>query len=78
MDKTQDTWGRPQAHLGWRSAIACDMSARQTRGPARSSVASDRLAHAELVARRGMLLIVVAALLLTGAMVLATSIATLH
>lgn len=54
------------------------MSARQPTGlePERSSVASDRLRHSELVARRGMLLIVVAALLLAGAMVLATTIAS--
>ena len=77
MDTTHDAcaakpiWLPPGHRVG-------DMCARQTTGPrpARSSVASDRLRNSELVARRGMLLIVVAALLLAGAMVLATTIAS--
>lgn len=45
-------------------------------GPAQSMVTSGRLGRSELVARRGMLVIMTAALLLAGAMVLATGIAS--
>lgn len=52
-----------------------DMSARHGMGLGRprGPVTSGRLGRSELVARRGMLLIIIAALILAGAMLLATS-----
>jgi hypothetical protein len=79
----------PLGPIGWGHAargielvesehLGMSFPSRNERPRARSTASLDRLHPSDLMARRGMLLIVVTALVLTGAMVFVSGLATLR
>ena len=79
----------PQGPVGWGHAargiepvesehLGMSFPPRTERRRGRSTTSTDRLHPSELMARRGMLLIVVTALVLAGAMVFVSGLATLQ